>query len=96
MDANRTEEGPVNTLDSRMRLVALEAVVARLLLAEARQAPDPAGMLDGFAGQMRRLADSIPLDPADEEHGRLQLAAALLNLVTVAKEQLLQEQFSGG
>lgn len=86
----------MNTLDTRMRLAALEAVVARLLLAEARQAPDPAGMLDSFAGQMRRLADSIPLDPADEAQGRMQLAAALLNLVTVAKEQLLAEQFSGG
>lgn len=86
----------MTTLDSRMRLAALEAVVARLLLAEARQAPDPAGMLDSFASRMRRLADSIPLDPADEEQGRMQLAAALLNLVTVAKEQLLAEQYSGG
>jgi hypothetical protein len=86
----------MNTLDTRMRLVALEAVVARLLLAEARQAPDPAGMLDGFAGQMRRLADGIPLAPGDDEQGRMQLAAALLNLVTLAKEQLLAEQFPGG
>lgn len=86
----------MSTLDSRMRLAALEAVVARLLLAEARRAPDPALMLDGFAGQMRRLADSIPLDPADEHEGRLQLAAALLNLVTLAKEQLLADQYPGG
>jgi len=77
------------TLDPEIRLAALEAVVARLLLAQARQHPDPAGMLDQFAAEMRRHADAqdggaAPLDS-------MALGAALLQLVAVAKERLVAE-----
>jgi hypothetical protein len=82
-------------LDPDIRLAALEAVVARLLLAHARQHPDPAGALDAFAGQMRREADSMALRSDDEPRDRLALAGALLQLVTLAKERLIAEQAEG-
>ncbi|WP_206930777.1 hypothetical protein [Roseococcus thiosulfatophilus] len=74
-------------LDPEIRLAALEAVVARLLLAQARQHPDPAGMLDQFAGEMRRHADMQD----DSGLDGLALGAALLQLVTLAKERLIAE-----
>lgn len=82
-------------LDPDIRLAALEALVVRLLLAEARDSPDPAGALDAFAGQMRREAETIPLATEDEPRDRLALAGALLQLVTLAKERLIAEQAGG-
>jgi hypothetical protein len=82
-------------LDPDIRLAALEAVVARLLLAHARERPDPAGELDAFAGLMRREADAMPLATSDEPRDRLALAGALLQLVTLAKERLIAEQAGG-
>jgi hypothetical protein len=77
-------------LDPDIRLAALEAVVSRLLVAEARQSPDPAGMLDQFAGRMRREAESHPM-ASDDPRDRMALAAALLQLVALAKEKLITE-----
>lgn len=82
-------------LDPDIRLAALEAVVARLLLAHARTQPDPAGELDAFAGRMRREAETMPLTTEDEPRDRLALAGALLQLVTLAKERLIAEQAEG-
>jgi len=78
-------------LDPDIRLAALEAVVARLLLAEARRHPDPAGRLDEFAGEMRRHADTQDDPGGTGPHDGMALGAALLQLVAVAKERLIAE-----
>jgi len=78
-------------LDPEIRLAALEAVVARLLLAQARQHPDPAGMLDQFAAEMRRHADYQDASGGAEPLDSMALGAALLQLVAVAKERLVAE-----
>lgn len=78
-------------LDPDIRLAALEAVVTRLLVSEARHAPDPAGMLDQFAGRMRREAETHPMGASEDPRDRMALAAALLQLVALAKEKLITE-----
>jgi len=90
MRPNQSRKIPMRQLDPDIRLAALEAVVSRLLMAEARQTPDPAGMLDQFAGRMRREAESHPM-ASDDPRDRLALAAALLQLVALAKEKLITE-----
>lgn len=80
------------SLDPEIRIAALEAVMARLLLAEARRYPDPAGMLDNFAFGMRHHAEGAAL----EEQDRMALAAALLQFVAEAKERLISESIPGG
>lgn len=76
-------------LDPDIRLAALEAVVTRLLVAEARRGPDPAGMLDHFAGEMRRAAEAHPMAAGADPRDGLALAGALLQLVAQAKEKLI-------
>lgn len=84
------------SLDPEIRIAALEAMMARLLLAEARRHPDPAGMLDEFAGNMRRHAESLETDRPDGELDRMALAAALLQFVAEAKERLISQAMPGG
>ncbi len=79
------------SLDADTRLAALELAVSRLLLAEARRSPDPAGMLDATAGRLRQDAEMLP---GEDGPDRLALAAALLQLVTLAKERLITEQYA--
>jgi hypothetical protein len=78
-------------IDPDIRLAALEAVVARLLVAQARRGPDPAGMLDQFAAGMRHHAATHPMQTDDEPRDRMALAGALLQLVAMAKEKLITE-----
>ena len=78
-------------LDPEIRIAALEMVVTRLLLAQARHQPDPAGMLDQFAALMRREAQNHPMGEKDDPASRLALAAAVLQFVADAKERLITE-----
>lgn len=78
-------------LDPEIRIAALEMVVTRLLLAQARHQPDPAGMLDQFAALMRREAQNHPMQSDNEQMDRLALAAAVLQFVADAKERLITE-----
>lgn len=79
------------SLAPEIRIAALEMLVTRLLLAEARRQPDPAGMLDQFAGTMRGEALGFPMEGPNEQMDRLALASAVLQFVADAKERLITE-----